>query len=336
MNDTPKPPAAKSNTFIRIAIPVLIMAALSVIAILYGHRIYDFFAAKAFTPSAEIAQIHDDLNLTSEGSNILYASQPKIEAGAAFNQSCMSSERTAAILGCYYMRRVYVYDVTNKELEGAEEVTMAHEMLHAAYERLNYLDRHEVDKLLQEEYAKKKDEPRLKDLMAYYERTEPEALINELHSILGTVVSDLSPQLESYYARYFNDRQHVVKVNNTYYAVFAEVESRAKALSEKTTALSAEIARDKDSYMAELERLKADIDGFKQRATTGYYTSNSALQAATRGLNARVSALEANRLAINAKVDDLNRLIEEQNALNVRAKELNSNINGISNDGVSL
>ncbi len=44
-----------------------------------------------------------------------------------------------AILGCYNpsSRDIYIYNVTNSELDGVKEVTAAHEMLHAAWERLS-------------------------------------------------------------------------------------------------------------------------------------------------------------------------------------------------------
>lgn len=311
---------------------VAIALASSLVVIFYGHRIYDHFAAQAFTPSSEISAIHDNLKLTKQGSDILYASQPRLEDGQAFNSSCQSAERTAAILGCYYMRRVYVYDVTNDELAEAEEVTTAHEMLHAAYERLHVFDRERIDKLIDAEYRRLQGDDKIQQLMEYYKKAEPSALTNELHSILGTVIADLSPELEDYYARYFTDRQHVVDVNNAYYAVFAEVEAKAKELTSRITVLDDQVKTDKNSYQAAVDQLKLDIQAYKSRT----YTSNSLAQADARALNVRVAALETTRQAINTKVGELNDLIRQQNDLSVRANELNSSINGIVDAEVSL
>ncbi len=332
MNDTQNQATSSKSILWRILVPVVLALTASFAAIFYGHRIYDHFAAQAFTPSNEIAAIHDQLNLTKQGSDILYASQPKLEDSKTFNESCQSSERTAAILGCYYMRRVYVFDVTNPELAGAKEVTTAHEMLHAAYERLNMFERSKIDKLLEDEYYTVQRDAKVQRLMEYYKKAEPAALTNELHSILGTVVSDLSPELEQYYARYFNDRQHIVQVNNDYYAVFSEVNAKSKDLADRISVLNDQILKDKDVYQNTMEQLKADIDAYKARS----YTSARQSQLDARTLNARVSQLEGSRQAINSKVEQLNALIEEQNKLNIKATELNNSINGIDNSEVSL
>ena len=332
MNDTRNQATTSKNTLWRVLVSVAIALTSSLVVIFYGHRIYDHFAAQAFTPSSQIAAIHDNLKLTKQGSDILYASQPKLEDGQAFNNSCQSAERTAAILGCYYMRRVYVYDVTNNELAEAEEVTTAHEMLHAAYERLNAFDRNRIDELIDAEYNRLQGDSKVQQLMEYYKKAEPSALTNELHSILGTVVADLSPELEDYYARYFTDRQHVVDVNNSYYAVFAEVEAEAKELTAKIDALDKQVKADKNNYQAAVDQLKLDIQAYKSRK----YTSNSLAQADARALNVRVASLESMRQAINTKVGELNGLIKQQNDLSVRANELNSSINGIVDAEVSL
>lgn len=332
MNDTQNQATTRKSVLWRIVFPAVLALAGSAAVVLYGHRVYDHFAALNFTPTAEIASIHDNLKLTQQGSDILYASQPKLENGQSFNDSCQSTERTAAILGCYYMRRVYVYDVTNQELAGAKEVTTAHELLHAAYERLNMFERSTVDELLNDEYYRLQRDAKVQQLMEYYKKAEPAALTNELHSILGTVVSELSPELETYYARYFTDRQHIVDVNNNYYAVFADVEARSKDLTNKISVLNKQILDSKDQYQATLEQLKKDIEDYKVRT----YTSARLSQADARALNERVANLETERQAINAQVDKLNALVKEQNDLNVRASELNSSINGIDSTGVSL
>jgi uncharacterized phage infection (PIP) family protein YhgE len=230
------------------------------------------------------------------------------------------------------MRRVYVFDVTNPELAGAKEVTIAHEMLHAAYERLNMFERSKIDKLLEDEYYTVQRDAKVQRLMEYYKKAEPAALTNELHSILGTVVADLSPELEQYYARYFNDRQHIVQVNNDYYAVFSEVNAKSKDLADRISVLNDQILKDKDVYQNTMEQLKAEIDAYKARN----YTSVRQSQLDARALNARVGQLESSRQAINAKVEQLNALIEEQNKLNIKATELNNSINGIDNSEVSL
>lgn len=280
MNDTANQASKNPNYVLRVWVPFFVTLAVALISILYGNRVYDYVAARSFTPSEPVKAVGDSLKLTGVGHDIFYASKPAIQSAQAFNESCSSTERTAAILGCYSKRHIYMYDVTNPELVSAENVTGAHEMLHGAYERLNFYDRGKVDDLLNAEYKKLATRPELAKLMSYYEKAEPHDLTNELHSILGTTVVDLSPELEAYYARYFTDRKAVAAMNQAYNNVFADVEQRSRDLVARARTLKESIDSTKQSYANETTQLEADIASFNERASSGYYTTRSAFNAA--------------------------------------------------------
>lgn len=303
--------------------------ALTGLVIVYGQHIYDHFVAARFTPTAQIAAVHDSLKLTWLGHDLLYASRPSIETGQQFNQHCDTTERTAAILGCYYQKNIYLYNVTNPELAGAEEVTAAHEMLHAGYERLQIWEKNHVNALLQAEYAKIKDQPEMKKLMEYYTAHEPGELDNELHSIIGTTVASISPDLEQYYAQFFNDRASIVAMNAKYNTVFASIEAQSVALEKKISndgpVLQAELA----TYEAKRALLTNDIQTFNQRVKDGYFTSQSDFESAKQKLLARSNALESERTTLNQRVEAYNAIVQQYNSLSIRVNQLNSSINGV-------
>ncbi len=195
---------------------LLFAVVIAVAGALYGQDAIDQVYAWQYTPNERVASVNDEMNLTTSGERLFYASRPAIESGDQFNTDCESVERTAAILGCYYHNRIYLYDITREELKGALEVTAAHELLHAAYQRLNFFERSRVDAMIQEQYEQIKNNPDLKELMQYYETTEPGAGLNELHSIIGTTVASISPDLENYYGKYFKNRSSIVAMNQTY------------------------------------------------------------------------------------------------------------------------
>lgn len=325
LNDTPnlKPKHSLVKALLFSGVALLFVAGL----FMYGNRMVDALLANRYVASAEVAEIHDNLKLTTEGSNLLYASAPAIENSQSFNEDCSSVERTQAILGCYNTRKIYLFDITNPQLAGAEEVTAAHEMLHAAYDRLNMFERPVVDKLVTEEYDKLKDDAELKALVAYYEKSEPGALSNELHSIIGTTITELSPDLETYYARYFSDRQVVVGMNVAYNAVFKQVEARSKQLSSQIEAMKPQIDAELGQYRADLQALDTDIASFNARVKSGGYTTQAAFNTARLSLVNRVNALNARREAVNNTIASYNELIAEQNKLSVQVEQLNSSIN---------
>lgn len=295
--------------------------------LLYGNRAFDAVIASQFKPTEAVAAIHSSLKLTNEGNDLLYASQPIIETGQAFNSACASTERTQAILGCYNMRKIYLYDVANPDLAGAKEVTAAHEMLHAAYDRLNIFERPQIDKMLNDQYQKLQNDKELSKLVAYYNQAEPGALTNELHSILGTIETTLSPDLEAYYARYFTNRQAIVAMNQKYNAVFDAVDTREQQLVAQIAALKPTVEADLNQYHADLQRLNNDIAAFNTQVSTGVYKTQSAFNAARQALLSRVSTLNVRRASVNSDIAAYNALVAEQNKLSVKVQELNSSIN---------
>ena len=186
---------------INLCIIVCVVAA----AILNRQYIIDKYNAWEFKPSPEIAQIANDVGLNENGRFYYFASRPELDFAKEFNGECRSREQGNAILGCYKNQRIYIYNVNDERLNGLKEVTAAHEMLHAAYERLPESDKKAVNALLEKEYRKNSD-AEFSKRMDYYKRNQPGEEYNELHSIIGTEFADISPQLEDYYKRYFDNR----------------------------------------------------------------------------------------------------------------------------------
>ena len=324
MNDTPN--QTHNHPLFKAFVILLIGLVAAGSAYWYGNDAVDWYLASQYQPSTAVASINTKLQLTSKGETLFYASDPVVEGSKAFNSDCKSVDRTQAILGCYTARRIFVYHVTNPQLDGAEEATAAHELLHAAYARLNVFERPYVDNLINQEYQKVKNEPQIKQLVAYYNSAEPGALTNELHSIFGTTIQNLSPQLEQYYAQYFKDRQSIVAMNQQYNAVFNTVDAQASQLSSQITALKPTVEAELSQYQTDINQLNADITSFNAKAQSGNY-SVSELQAERQALVVRINELNARRQAINGDVAHYNDLVAQLNALSVTVNELTSSIN---------
>lgn len=328
MNDTPKP--KRTRSLWRGLVAMIVVAAGFGAAYVYGPQLIDAVRASQYTPSARVSQVEQRVALTNAGRRTFYATAPVVEPAEQFNASCQSTERTTAILGCYHKDKIYLYDVQNTELDGALEVTAAHELLHAVYARLTIFEKQQVDKLIQSQYEKVKDNNEIKSLMQYYKDAEPGQEINELHSIIGTTVPNLDSELERYYAKYFNDRGAIVVLNQQYTAVFARLEEQAETLRSKIDAEEVSLNAAIQGYENELSQLNSDIQSFNQRATGGEFTSRALFNSTRAALMARVSVLDAKQQAINARVSAHNAMIQEYNNLAVRAHQLNSSINGVT------
>lgn len=295
----------------------------------FGPQLLDEFRAQQYTPSSHISAIEQRVTLTSAGRRIFYATSPEVQDSGQFNGSCHSVERTTAILGCYYRDRIYLYNVQNSELDGALDVTAAHELLHAAYARLSTFEQRKVDGLVRAAYQKVKNEPTLKRLMEYYKQAEPGAEINELHSILGTTIANLDSELERYYARYFTNRASIVTLNQRYTQVFSELDQQATSLKAKISAEESSLKTETDAYQNELNQLNSDIQSFNQRAVSGDFSSQE-FYAMRSALSGRVASLNNQQNQLNTRISAYNTMIAEYNKLAVRAQQLNQSMNGVS------
>ncbi len=321
--------AKRPKRLVSTLVGLVMISGMAWAGLTYGPELYDAAVASRYQPDSAMQAVIDQLELTDKGRQLLYASQPQLQDKAEFNKSCKSTERTAAILGCYHLRRIYVYNVQNQELTNAEPVTTAHELLHAAYERLSPSERQRIDKLIEAEYAKIKTNPVIASMVKYYDQAEPGERNNELHSIIGTQIGTINSELEQHYSRYFRNRAAIVARSDAYQAVFDKVDQEAKALSKAINQEATQLPTDQAQYKEMAEQLSADIKVFNARAQNGGFRDDASFQAARKKLLARQRALEAQRLAINQRVEIYNAKITRLNALSVRANELNQSINGI-------
>lgn len=300
---------------------------LALIAFLNRQWLSDQLVVWQYQPSSVVAQLVERSDMSQRGEFLFYASQPEINDKQAFNNACQNREDSAAILGCYNAGRIYIYNVSDQRLDGIKSVTAAHEMLHAAYQRLDDGARRQLNRRIDAQYQILKDDPKLKTRVALYDRIEPGERMNELHSIFGTEIGSLSPELEQHYRQYFDDRQNVVKLHRNYQAVFDDLETRAGTISAEMSDLKRQIENDSATYSRQLDRLNTDIADFNERATGGGFSSENEFVATRQQLMTRADQLDAMRSQINASIDRYNTLNKQLAAIASETQTLNSSIN---------
>ncbi|MGO3701903.1 MAG: hypothetical protein ACTJG2_01785 [Candidatus Saccharimonadales bacterium] len=274
-----------------------------------------------FTPSEEVSALADRTTMNDRGRFLYYVAHPSLETSETFNTHCERQEGSSPILGCYRNGRIYVYDITDERLDGIKEVTAAHEMLHVAYERLSDSEKTRINALLEAEYKNHATEA-LQERMEYYARTQPGQRTNELHSIIGTEIADISDELEAYYKTYFTDRPTIAKLFAGYNAKFEEVKNEANALRAELESLEASINQQTEAYERALQVLNRDITAFNERAEAGEFTNQSEFDAARAQLVARAQSIETQRSTIEGNINDYNTkqklhnsLVDESNSL---------------------
>lgn len=320
------PKSARKPVTGRLITSVLVLI-LAASVFLYRQQIVDQLSLQTYEPSAAVSAITERVSLTDKGKYYFYISQPQVQDRTTFNQSCTTMKHeTTVVLGCYATQRIYLFDVTDAKLDGIKEVTAAHEMLHAVYDRLPATERVRVDKLIETEAAKITD-PDFVKLMKAYEQTEPGAQSNELHSIVGTQVGSLSPELEAYYGQYFQDRAKIVGLYSGYEAVFASVQDEQEQLVQEMDSLVSQIDQATDEYNDGVSILDAAIKQFNSRAQTGEFSSQSQFDAERLALVARQRTLAENRALIDGYIATYNTKKQLLATINSQAEALNQSIN---------
>jgi hypothetical protein len=266
-----------------------------------------------------VVAIAQATGMSAEGELVYRASRPAVEGDDDFNAHC--AIEGGAVLGCYDRGLIYVYDVTDERLAGTVEVTAAHEMLHAAYERLPGEERERVDALVADAVAQlADDDPVFEDLALYAESQLPD----EWHSRLGTEFADLSVELEAHYAVYFDDRAKVLELNVQANAAFRELQARIDALVTEIDALDPVLDVRIAAYESALADFNADVDSFNARADSGAFTSQEQFDRERAVLVARGDALDAEYAEIDEQIVYFNGLVAELTALDADYADLYS------------
>lgn len=308
----------------------LVIVVLSLLAalLLVANRQYvvDQVSVWQYKPSADIVSLADRSGMSDTGKFYFYASHPKVEDAQAFNSDCGRKEASTAVLGCYNGQSIFVYNVSNGQLDGIKEVTAAHEMLHAAYARMGDAEKTKINKLLEVEYAKLKSNKDIAERFAFYDRTEPGERDNELHSVIGTEIAAISPELEAHYRTYFSNRAKVLALHDKYASVFAELQAKGDALTRQLVDLKNAITSQTEAYNASVSALNNDIDSFNQRANSGGFSSREEFDSERADLVARADQLDATRSTINAEIVQYNSLRKQLKSVASQSNELNQSI----------
>jgi hypothetical protein len=290
------PPEKKS--WFRTLVAFLLVAMLSV-GFWQHQNIQDWWLLRNYTPSVEATQLATQATMTGSARRIFYLQRPEVQAKTTFYKSCEEGE-TAIVLGCYKPGQgIFLLQVDNQQLGGVEQVTAAHEMLHAAYGRLSNSERNKVTRMVNTAYQSVTD----KDIRAKVSEYQKDGadVTNELHSILGTEVANLPPDLETYYQRYFTRRATVVSYAYAYQSVLKSRRAKVKELEDKLQNIAAQV----DANNAKLDAQQAELQSESKQLDTLLAQKNY------DAYNAGVVAYNKKLVPFRALINDTKQLVND-------------------------
>ena len=298
------------------------------------QQIWDWYKLQGYTAPQNVSSLATTTTMTPYAKRIFYVNQPQITTGISFTGPCPNDggEQTI-VLGCYHggQNGIFLLSVNDPRLSGVMQVTAAHEMLHAAYARLSGSERAKVDGWLEAYYKNGLTDARIKTTIDAYKKSEPKDVINEMHSIFGTEIASLPPELESYYSRYFVRRATVAEIAATYQSEFtsrrdqiAQDDAQLAVLKPKIDALENELT----ARLQIIQKQRAVIDDLQRRGDISGYNS------AVPGFNVLVDAYNAQLNSLRRMINEYNQLVASRNDIALQedqlVKELTANAANVS------
>ena len=285
----------------------------------------DWLKLRNYHAPVAIAALATDDTMTPAARRVFYVNAPKLEPKSTFNNFCSNNSEQTVVLGCYVgdQNGIYLLTVSDPRLQGIEQVTAAHEMLHAEYDRLSSVQRTQVDGWLMDYYNHGLQDPVVKAQIASYQKTEPHDVVNEMHSVFGTEIANLPTNLENYYKRYFTSRATVTNFATQYEAEFSSRQNQISADDAQLATLKAEINDDESdakTRQTQLNNQQAQLDSEQNSGNTTAYNNGVA------SYNVGVAAYNNEVDTIHGLVNQYNALVDARNQIALEEQQLSSDI----------
>lgn len=259
----------------------------------------------------------NETSVSETGRRLFYVSHPSLDTKEAFRQHCTGGEQTI-VLGCFVpFNGIYLQEITDPRLSGVMQVTSAHEMLHAGYQRLGASEKKKIDALLVAQFAATQNQ-RIKDTIEDYKKAGAD-INNELHSILGTEVRSLTPELETYYKRYFTDRSRVVAYSEQYETAFTSRKAQVAGYDKRLEAIKQQIDISNGQLVSKQSEIDARQNELNRLSAANKYEEYNA---AVPGFNSSVRSYNSQVGQVRSLIDEYNALVKARNEIALEESEL--------------
>ncbi len=300
---------------------LLSVIAVCVFLILNFQTVDDWIKLRDYNPPEQVEKLAQEDTMTAEARHIFYVNHPDlIDTTQRFQQECPTYEQTI-VIGCYHsqQRGIFLFNVADPRLNGLIEVTSAHEMLHGAYERLSRSEKSQLGSWLTDYFNNDLHDKRIIDTINAYKKTEPDSVVDEMHSVFGTEIKKLPSQLENYYKHYFTNRKVVTAFAESYEKEFTSRQNKIHGLEQRLETLKQQISSEEDSLNSTRAQIESDRQSLDNLRASG---QTAAYNAAVSGFNNEVSDYNSGVEKLRNDISYFNQLVQQHNQLGVELRSL--------------
>ncbi len=288
--------------------------------IIKRNQIIDWWRLRGYKPPASVVSLASQDTMNSYTKHLFYLNKPQIlNTVSSFRVHCPENENTI-VLGCYHYNQngIFLYNVQDASLAGVQQVTAAHEVLHAIYARLSYFDRKKLNTELQDYYDHGLTDPRVKAEVKIYQQTEPTAIYDEMSCTFGTEIASLPANLTDYYNKFFDNRMTIVKYEQNYVKEFTSRQSKISSFDAQLSSMNDQI----NANMAKINSEQSDITNQYAKLNTLKTTNVSSYNQQIPAYNQLVSTYNQEVTTTQALIDQYNQIVTTRNQIAVQLDTL--------------
>ena len=313
------------GTVVNLLIFIVLVAAIGLV-FLNHQNITDAIRLHQNPPNGADISLANQDTMTAYARKVFYVNVPQISSQTSFASQCPNNggEKTI-VLGCYHSDQagIFLLNVTDPLLNGVQQVTAAHETLHAIYDRLSAKKRASVDAMLLDYYHHDLKDQRIITNLNAYKISEPNDVVNEMHSIFGTEVASLPAPLETYYSQYFTDRHKIASYAAQYQSEFTSRQATVATDDTQLASSKTQIDSTEASLKSQLSAITTEQQTLASDRSSG---AISTYNAAVPGYNAMVDAYNSGVASLQSLIDQYNALVQSRNAVALQEQQLTNEL----------
>lgn len=310
----------------RLQIGVLLVLIVLLGLASWKHQaLQDWWKLRSYTPPSAITQLAQEDTMNAYTTHLFYLNKPQLlNTVTDFRKYCPENANTI-VLGCYHpdQNGIYIYAVQDPSLAGIQQVTAAHEVLHAVYARLSNSARTQLDSELEAYYKNGLTDPTVKAEVALYQKTEPTAVYDEMSCTFGTEIAQLPAGLTSYYAQFFTNRQKIVGYEEQYQAQFNSREAQISTDDSQLATMKQQINSQETTLTTQSDSLDMQKSQLEQQLNSGdVSTYNKSVDA----YNTEVTGYNTALANLKQEITNYNQLVDTRNGIAGQITTLDSAI----------
>ena len=300
------------NYHIGLTLVVLIWLAVVGLLIVNGQSIVDWWRLRGYVPPAAVVALANEDTMTSYTRHLFYLNRPQLLGSVTSFRAYCPENQTSIVLGCYHPDQdgIFIYDVPDPTLAGVQQVTAAHEVLHAVYARLSGSQRANLDNELQSYNNHGLDSPLVKAEVKLYQQTEPGSVMDEMSCTFGTEIANLPPALNAYYSKYFVNRAAIVAYEQDYQAAFSSRQAVVAQDDAQLSSLKSQLDSTESQLATSLNALNAQQSNLTSLRNSGDIT---AYDGGVPSYNSSIDAYNAQVQIAENLVSQYNQLVVSRN-----------------------